>query len=216
MQWTWDSYPRIAQRSEPFFRTHPTYSSMRCFSDYVQQSVSIHFHETLDSKGSSDGHFEFGSRSRKNICQCGCPGRQYTRAITSGPVRWKFPNWSELGQMSAGRPARPSIDSYTAFVFAVCNSILSKLCFQQPIIRFCIFCSLQYQLISNRCCTFDIWYFCLSEWSIIPLWARRSTRCHDYQICKTWSFWRSVNAHFQDAARSMALSYLAVNPANIS
>jgi len=64
------------------------------------------------------------------------------------------------------------------------NNILSKSRFRQPIVCFCVHCSLQYQLIWNRCFTFDILYFCLSGRSIIPLGMRRSVGCLDYQICK--------------------------------
>ena len=48
------------------------------------------------------------------------------------------------------------------------NCILSKSCFQQPLIRFCMFCSLQCRLIWNWCFNFDILYFCLLRREIMP------------------------------------------------
>ena len=96
------------------------------------------------------------------------------------------------------------------------NSIISKSRFQQPIICFCMLCSLQYRLIWNWCYTCDILYFCVSGRSIIPLWIRRSARWLDYQICNNLNCWRSVDAHFQDEAGRLLLSFLAVKAANIS
>jgi hypothetical protein len=67
-----------------------------------------------------DRHFGSGSGSKPNHCQIGGPGRQLTRTAHSGMVPWLTPNPSELGGLSAGHPAGPSIDSYQAVVFAVC------------------------------------------------------------------------------------------------
>jgi len=67
-----------------------------------------------------DRHFGSGSGSKLNGCQIGGLGFQLTRTAHSGMVPWKTPNPSELGGLSAGRPAGPSIDSYKALEFAVC------------------------------------------------------------------------------------------------
>jgi len=56
-------------------------------------------------------------------------GRQYTRTVNSGTVRWTFHNPSELGGLSAGCPAGPSVDSYNALVF--CFIII--VCYQNRI-----------------------------------------------------------------------------------
>ena len=61
--------------------------------------------------------------------------------------------------MSAGRPAGPSIDSYTALVLKFVDSIISKSRFQHPTICFCILCSWQNWLIWYHCFIFDILYF---------------------------------------------------------
>jgi len=61
---------------------------------------------------------EKGTGSEPNRCQIGGPGCQYTRTVNSGPVRCKSPNPSELGRLSAGRPAGPSVDLYNVLVFA--------------------------------------------------------------------------------------------------
>jgi len=52
--------------------------------------------------------------------QIGGLGWQYTRTVTLGTVQKKSPNPSELGGLSAGRPAGPSIDSNKTLVFGVC------------------------------------------------------------------------------------------------
>jgi len=67
-----------------------------------------------------DRHFGSGSGSKPNRCQNGSPGRQKTRTAHLVTVPWKTPNPSELGGLSAGRPAGPSLDSYKAVEFAVC------------------------------------------------------------------------------------------------
>jgi len=87
------------------------------------------------------------------------------------------------------------------------NSILSKSRFQQPIMRSCMLCSLQYRLIWYLYFTFDIWYLCLSRRSMIELCARRSARCLDQEIYPNYNSWRSVDAHLQDAAGSMSLLF---------
>ena len=63
--------------------------------------------------------FGSGSVSQLNCCQIGSPGCQYTRTINSGTVQCKSPNLSELGGLSSGHAAGPSVDSYNALVFAV-------------------------------------------------------------------------------------------------
>ena len=67
-----------------------------------------------------DHHFGSGSRSKPKRWQIGGPGHQSTRTPHSGTVPWCTPNPSELGGLSAGCPAGPSIDSHKAGVFAVC------------------------------------------------------------------------------------------------
>jgi hypothetical protein len=80
------------------------------------------------------------------------------------------------------------------------NWILSKLRFQQPIMRFCRLCSLQNQLIWYLQFTFDILYFCLARQTIIQWCAQRSRWCLDYRVCKTENCWLSVDADSQDSA----------------
>ena len=60
-----------------------------------------------------------GSVLEPNCRQIRCSGRQYTRAVNSGPVQWTSSNPSELGGLSAGCPVGPSVDSYNALAFAV-------------------------------------------------------------------------------------------------
>jgi len=67
-----------------------------------------------------DRHFKSGSRSKLNHYQIGGLGCLYTRTVNSGMVQWKSPKPSELGGLSAGCPAGPSINSYKALVVAVC------------------------------------------------------------------------------------------------
>jgi len=96
------------------------------------------------------------------------------------------------------------------------NSIFSKLCIQQRIIIFCMFCSLWYRLFWNPCFSFDIWYFCLSGRSTVLLCAQISTWCLEYQLCKTKNYWCSIDIHFQDAAGSVLLLLFPLQAANIS
>jgi len=65
-----------------------------------------------------------GSRSgsKQNSCEIGILGRQNTRTINLGLVKWTSPNSSDFGGLSAGCPAFPSVDSYSALVFAVYQS----------------------------------------------------------------------------------------------
>jgi hypothetical protein len=94
------------------------------------------------------------------------------------------------------------------------NSILPKYCFRQPIIHIWIVCSLQFRLIYNLCLTSHIMYFCVSGLLIIPIWAWRSARCHDYQSCSNWNCWHSIDANSHDVAVSMWLLFLSVNAGN--
>ena len=66
-----------------------------------------------------DCRFGSGNGSEPNSCQTGGPGRQYTRTVNSGTIRWKSHKPSELPGLSVGFPAGPSVDSYNALVFAV-------------------------------------------------------------------------------------------------
>jgi len=66
-----------------------------------------------------DHCFGSGSLSELNCHQIGGLGCQYTRTVNSGTVQWLSPNPSELGGLSAGRPAGSSKHSYNALVFAV-------------------------------------------------------------------------------------------------
>jgi len=95
------------------------------------------------------------------------------------------------------------------------NSVLSKSCIQEPKICFCMFCSLRYRLCWNQSFS-DIYYFCLSRWSIVLLCARISTWCFEYQTCKTNNSWCSIDAHFQDPAGGMLLLFLCLKATNIS
>lgn len=49
----------------------------------------------------------------------GGPGRQCTRTVNSGKVRWTSHSPSELGGLLVGRPVAPSVASYNALVLAV-------------------------------------------------------------------------------------------------
>ena len=118
------------------------------------------------------------------------------------------------GGQRVAQQIHPSIHKRLLFVEFV-NSILSKLRFQQPMICLCMHCSLQYWLIWNQCITFDILYFCVSGWSKIPLWTRRSARCLDYRLSHNQFYWRSVDAHFQHVAGSISLLFLPVKAVNI-
>jgi len=112
---------------------------------------------------------------------------EYGSMMNSQPV------W--IGQVVSGSPSGFIYRFNNPRGFGVRNSILSKSCFQQPMISSCILCSLQYRLIWNQCCTFDILYLCQSWRSLIPFWSRRSAWCPDYQICTNYNYWRSVDAH---------------------
>jgi len=76
-----------------------------------------------------DHHFRSGSRSNPNHWQIGGPGCQWTQTFTWGTVRWLTLNPFELGGLSAGHPAGPSIDSIKALAFAVCEYYLIKIAF---------------------------------------------------------------------------------------
>jgi len=95
------------------------------------------------------------------------------------------------------------------------NSILSKSCVQQPIMSFCMLCSLQYRLIWNRCFTFRILYLWLSGWSVISLWTRRSAQCLDYRTRINKNSWCSIDARLQDTAGSMSLLFWPIKAPNI-
>jgi len=58
-----------------------------------------------------DRCFWSGSGLEPNCGRVGGPGHQYTRNVSMGTVRWKSPNRSELGGLSAGHPVAPSVDS---------------------------------------------------------------------------------------------------------
>jgi len=63
----------------------------------------------------------FGTRSELELfcCQIRSPGRQDTRNVSWGTVRWTALNPSRLDRLSAGCPAGPSVYSYNALDFAV-------------------------------------------------------------------------------------------------
>ena len=66
----------------------------------------------------TDRRFRSRSGSELNRPQRGSLGCQYARTVNSGMIRWISPNQSELGRLSAGCPAGPSVDSYNALAFA--------------------------------------------------------------------------------------------------
>jgi len=76
-----------------------------------------------------DRRFGSGYGSEPTRFQIAGPGRQYTRTINSGTVRWTSQNPSQLGGLSAGCPAGRSVDSYNALVF--CFIII--VCYQNRI-----------------------------------------------------------------------------------
>jgi len=148
--------------------------------------------------------FGTGSGSEPNRCWIGSFCSQSMQTVHSCMVQWKCPKPSELGGWSAGRPAGPSVDSYNALVLQSDNSFLSKSCIQQPIISFCMFCNLPYQLFWNLCFSFYMLYCSLERWSIVLLWSHVSAQCLDYPICKTKNGWRSIDAHFHDGVMHLS------------
>ena len=66
-----------------------------------------------------DRNFEFRIGLEPNRRQIRHPGRQFTRTVYFGTVRWKAPNQSGLGGFSAGCLAGPSVHSYNALPFAI-------------------------------------------------------------------------------------------------
>ena len=95
------------------------------------------------------------------------------------------------------------------------NSILSKSCFQHPTVHFCMICGIQYRSIWNWCFTFDLLYDSVSWRLMSPWWTWRSARCLDDQLINNSNYWRSIVAHFVDAAGSILLLFLTVKGANI-
>jgi hypothetical protein len=65
-------------------------------------------------------HIGSGSGSKSNRCQIGSLGIPSTLTGNLGMVRWQTPTSSELGGLTAGRLAYPSIDSDKDLDFAVC------------------------------------------------------------------------------------------------
>jgi len=79
------------------------------------------------------------------------PNRQigYRSMVNFQPVR--------IAQVVSGLPSRSIYRFIWRLLFLqLVNSILSKSHFQQPIIGCWVFCSVQYQLIWNLCCAFDM------------------------------------------------------------
>jgi len=107
-----------------------------------------------------DRHFGIRSRSKLNHCQIGNPGRHWIRTVNSCTARWYDPNPSELGGLSVGRPAGPSIDSYKALVFAVCQYYLIKVAFSTTNNTFLH--ALQFAISINVESVFYFWYIVLS------------------------------------------------------
>ena len=80
------------------------------------ERVSCIFQFKLGMASVSNGS---GYGSEPTCFQISAPGRQYTQTVNSDPVQWTSHNMSELGGLSAGCPAGPSVNSYHAFVFAI-------------------------------------------------------------------------------------------------
>jgi hypothetical protein len=66
-----------------------------------------------------DCHFGSGSRLEPNCRQIGGPGPQFTETVNSGMVQSICPYPSELRRSSAGPPAGPFLNTYTALPFAI-------------------------------------------------------------------------------------------------
>jgi len=66
-----------------------------------------------------DRHFGSRSGSELNRYKIGGPDCQYTRTMNWGTVLCQSSNPSDLGRLSAGRPAGPSVDLYNVLFFAV-------------------------------------------------------------------------------------------------
>jgi len=120
--------------------------------------------------------------------------RQSTRVYFYGNVA-TCPNW--VGCQQVARWVHLWISIQGMFLLFG-NSILSKSCIPQPIFSFCTFCSVRNQLFLNLCVACNMLNFGLSRQSIVLLWTRISTRCHEYSIFQTKHWWHSIDAHFHD------------------
>ena len=74
-----------------------------------------------------DCRFGSGSGPEPKGYQMSGPGCQYTPTGISGTVQGKSHNLSELGGLSVGSPAGPSVDSFDALVSAVWKWYLPKI-----------------------------------------------------------------------------------------
>jgi len=82
--------------------------------------------------------------------------------------------------------------------------MLPKLLIPHPVITFCIFCCLQYQIYWNpyfAWCTLHLW---VSRQSIVLLRASMSVRYLEYRICKTRNCSCSTDARFHHGLRKIS------------
>jgi hypothetical protein len=88
------------------------------------------------------------------------------------------------------------------------NSILSKSRIEQPIICFCMFCSIQDLFCWNLSFAGIMLYLCLSQLSILQLWTHISTQYHHYTICQNINCWCSVDAQIHNRLSYMLCTVL--------
>jgi len=91
-----------------------------------------------------------------------------------------------------------------------------KLGIRQPMISYCMFCSLRYWLIWNSCFSWYLLYFWLSRQSIVLLWAHLSVHNLDYPLCKTKQSRRSVDVQFDDGLMYVSRSFSTEKAATTS
>jgi len=88
------------------------------------------------------------------------------------------------------------------------NSILPKSLIQQPVIAFGMFCSFQYRLFQNSCCSFLIVYFYKSRGSIVVLGAQVSARRIECAARKPRNCWCSIDTCYHDSVMQLACTDL--------
>ena len=117
----------IDETSSPGIRCMVCHQFIRHPLEYETSSMVKHLLIVLATVQQWRFGSEYGSEPTRS--QIGGLGRHYTRTVNSGTVRWTSHNASELGGLSAGCPAGPSVDSYNALVF----SLIIIVCYQNRI-----------------------------------------------------------------------------------
>ena len=101
----WSIYPGVSSIYTP-----------HCIGDIQYPSISI----CLGLATGPDCDIGSGFGLKLNRCQINGVAHQWTGTANSGMIWWYTHNPSELDSLPAGHPVDPSIDSYTASVFAPC------------------------------------------------------------------------------------------------